>query len=387
VTTSGVRAAVSTLLAGSCLLAAVACASSGTTPAPATPARAVTSPLVTSMAAIGGGTWAVLEMGGSAADENNFWELFSRPATSAQWTLVTPPGVADNGGLVAAAPALGQQMGVAIRPSQGLTFSPTAETSDNGKTWGTGLIDAAVADVPDAIASYNGRMLALLSNGAIDQVDPPGTSWRRLAAPGAIGATAAGQSCEITGLTAVAFSTTTAPLAAASCAKPGIAGVFVLDGTTWQAAGPALTGALAGQQIQVLRLTGTPAGDIALLRAGTGSTASLLAAWTSDGTHWTVSSPFTVGTGTVTASGTGPGGTAWVLLTGGRAEAVNGPGTAWHTLPAPPRGTAALAAGPGGSFDALAVSDAKLTVFQLSPQGSWTQTQVINVPIQFGSSS
>ena len=34
-----------------------------------------------------------------------FWEVFVRPATSSTWRLVTPPGVADNGGLVAAADA------------------------------------------------------------------------------------------------------------------------------------------------------------------------------------------------------------------------------------------------------------------------------------------
>ncbi len=41
-------------------------------------------------------------MGGSAASHNNFWQLFVRPAGSAEWKLVTPPGVADNGGLVTA---------------------------------------------------------------------------------------------------------------------------------------------------------------------------------------------------------------------------------------------------------------------------------------------
>jgi hypothetical protein len=371
-------------LAGLALLAACSSGSS-----PAKPAGAVTSSLVTSLAAVGGSTWAVLPMGGSAAAEDSFWELFTRPAASTTWTLVTPPGVADNGGLVAATPALGQQMGVAIRPSQGLLFSPLAVTSDNGKTWGTGLLDAAVADVPDAIASDNGGMLALLNDGAIDQITVSGTPWRRLAAPGAIAATSAGQSCSITGLTAVTYSPSGAPLAAASCGQQGVAGIFAYSAGTWEAAGPAMTGKLASEQIQVLRLTGAPSGDIALLRAGTGSTATLLAAWTSDGAHWTVSSPFTVGTGTVSASGTGPGGTAWVLLTGDHAEAISGPGTSWHALPAPPPGTTALAVGPGGSFDALAVSGGgtTLTVFQLTSAGAWSKTQVITVPIQLGSSS
>ena len=38
-------------------------------------------------------------------------------------------------------------------------------------------------------------------------------------------------------------------------------------------------------------------------------------------------------------------------------------------------------------FDALAVSGSKLTVWRLSPgTTAWTTTQVINVPIEYGSS-
>ncbi len=373
-------AVLGALLAGTFLLAG--CGS----PAPAKPAGAVTSSLVTSLAATGGGTWAVLPMGGSAADEDNFWELFSRPAGSTNWVLVTPPGVADNGGLVAAAPAIGQQIGVAFRPSQGLTFSPLALTTDDGKTWGTGLLDAAVAAVPDAIAADDGKLLALLGDGAIEQAASSVAAWQRLAAPGAIAASAAGRSCQITGLTAVAYAPSGAPLAAAACARPGDAGIFADTAGTWHAAGPVITGSLASRQLQVLRLTGTSAGDVALLRAGSGSTASLLAAWTSDGTHWTVSSPLPAGAGEVVASGTGSDGSAWVLLAGDRAETVSGPGAAWSALPAPPRGTAALA-GSAGSFQALAVSGGTLTVFQLAGTGAWTKVQVINVPIQYGSSS
>jgi len=76
-----------------------------------------------------------------------------------------------------------------------------------------------------------------------------------------------------------------------------------------------------------------------------------------------------------------------VLLAGSRAETVPGPGAAWRRLPAPPRGTAALAALPGGAFDALAVSGGTLTVYQLTPGGVWSRAQVIRVPVQYGSSS
>jgi hypothetical protein len=75
------------------------------------------------------------------------------------------------------------------------------------------------------------------------------------------------------------------------------------------------------------------------------------------------------------------------LLPGGRPETVPGPGESWRALPPVPRGTAALAAGPGsGAFDALAVSGGTLTVYRLTPAGTWTRTQAIKVPIQYGSS-
>ena len=147
---------------------------------------------------------------------------------------------------------------------------------------------------------------------------------------------------------------------------------------------------------------------MALLQSGTGDgdrgPTSLLAAWTADGTHWTVSPPLPVHGAQVLSSGAGPGATAaWVLLAGGRAATIAGPGapgapgtpgppaatgTAWRSLPAPPHGTAVLAPGPGGALDALAVSGGSaLTVFRLTPAGAWQQTQVISVPVQLGSSS
>jgi hypothetical protein len=376
--------AMGAVLAGACLLAG--CAAAAGTPAQQPPAPAATFPMATSLATVGGQTWAVVAMGGSAAQQESFWELFTRSAASTRWQLVTPPGIADNGGLVAVAPAAGQRLDIAVRPNQGLTFSPLALTGDGGKTWGTGLVDASIAAVPDALAGGSGTMLALLADGTIDQAAVPGTSWTRLAGSGAIGASAAARGCQVTGLTAVALTASGTPLAAASCARPGVVGIFARTAGTWDAVGPSLTGPLAARQVQVLRLTATSAGNIALLQAGTGGSASLLAAWSSDGIHWTVSPALPAGSGQVRASGTGASGTVWLLLAGGRAETVSGPGTAWRVLPATPPGTAALAAGSGGTFDALAVSGAKLTVYRLSPDGAWREIQVLNVPIQYGSS-
>lgn len=88
-----------------------------------------------------------------------------------------------------------------------------------------------------------------------------------------------------------------------------------------------------------------------------------------------------------TAVGTGPAGSVWVLLTGGRAATIAGPGAPWRQLPAPPPATAALATGPGGTTEALAVAGTSLIVYQLTPAGTWNRAQAVTVPIQYGSSS
>jgi hypothetical protein len=183
---------------------------------------------------------------------------------------------------------------------------------------------------------------------------------------------------------AVSFGPDSVPMATGSCARRGVAGVFADTGGAWQAAGPVLPAEFGGDQVQVLglartMLANTGSGDAALLRAGT----DLVAAW-SDGARWTVSAP--VAAGGVRASGFGPGGSVWVLLGGGRAETIGGPGRSWAALPALPAGTATLAPGPGSGYDALAVSGSRLTVWQLTA-AAWTKVQVINVPILYGSSS
>ena len=315
---------------------------------------------------------------------NGFWQLFARPAGADRWSLVTPPGVADNGGLVAAGGAGGTSLLVGVRPSQHLAFSPLATSSDTGQSWTPGLLDAALADVPDALAvSASGRILALLHDGGIDQAPRAAAAtagqWSQLTTLGALAASAPGRSCGLAAVNAVSFGQNDTPIAAGSCLRRGVAGVFADSGGVWQATGPTLPAGFAEDQVQVLGLARTSGGDAALLLAGT----DLLAAWR-DGTRWTVSAPVPAAGG-IAASGFGPGGSVWVLLGGGRAEAVAGAGGSWRALPPVPAGTATLAPGTGGGYDALAVSGSKLTVWRLAA-AAWAKVQVINVPIEYGSS-
>ena len=169
------------------LTSLVAGCGSQTIPATTPSLRVQVAPLSTSLVTPQG-TWAVAVMGGSAADENNFWQLFVRPAGATRWSLATPEGVADNGGLVAASGADGTSLLVGFRPSQELAFSPLATSSDTGKKWTPGLLDADLADVPDAIAvARSGQTLALLGDGGIQAATSAAAAtagqWSRLTTP------------------------------------------------------------------------------------------------------------------------------------------------------------------------------------------------------------
>ena len=364
-------------------------------PAPAAPGPAAEAPpggapFLATSAVTAAGTWAVAVMGGPAAQEDNFWQLFVRPAGTSRWKLVTPPGTADNGGLVLA--GAGRSLITGFRPSQYLTYTPLTLTRNAGQAWSSaGPLDGALADVPDALAatSATGNLLALLTDGTADLAGPGYTSWTTLATQRSLAATAAGRRCGLQNLTAAAFAAPGTPMLAGTCSHPGTAGIFASTGGTWHAAGPPLPATLATQPVHVLRLTSTASGTVALLAAGTGPAATLLAAWSSDGgSHWVLSPPLRLNGAALSSASFGPGGTAAIVLNGSRGQTVAGPGAPWRALPALPPGTATLAAGTGGALQALAADRTTMTVWQLAPGSpAWAKAQSISVPVQFGSSS
>ena len=383
----GRRLAATAVLLPAVMLAA-GCAGAPATSAPATPA-APPSPALNTSLDTAAGTWAAVVMGGSAAQDNNFWQLFIRPAGSTRWKLVTPPGTADNGGLVLAGG--GQALVTGFRPSQDLTYSPLIQTSDGGQAWSSlNPLDAALASAPDALAVKpgSGEMLALLDRGPAEETAPGATTWSTLASPAALAATPAGRRCGLQALTAAAFTPAGLPVLAGTCTRPGTAGIFTPGNGTWQAAGPAIPAALAAQDVTVSRLTRTAQGMTTLLTTGTGSRASLLAAWSAGGSHWTVSPPLPLHGAALASASFGPGTIAAIITSANRGQITTGAGSAWLPLPPLPPGTATLAPGPGGTADALAVHGGTLIVWQYAPGGTaWAKIQVINVPIPYGSSS
>jgi hypothetical protein len=371
------------------VLLAAGCGSAPATPPPATQAAPPAPSLNTSLDTTAG-TWAAVVMGGSAAQDNAFWQLFIRPAGSARWRLVTPPGTADNGGLVLAGGS-GPALVTGFRPSQDLTFTPLIQTGNGGRAWSSlDPLDAALASAPDALAvnPAGGQLLALLAGGSVQAAAPGGTTWHTLASPKALAATPAGQRCGLTALTAATYTPAGIPVLAGTCARPGMPGIFAARNGTWQAAGPALPAALASQPVTVARLTRTGPGITALLTAGSGPGTSLLAAWSADGSHWTVSPPLALRGATLTSASFGPGGTTAIITTANHGQTITPGGSSWEPLPALPSGTATVAPGVGGTTDALAVHSGTLTVWQHAAGATtWTTIQVINVPIPYGSSS
>jgi len=203
------RARQVTLLLAGTVLAAGCGSAARQSGAPASPAQqpSLSTSLVTTT-----GTRAVAVLGGPAAQHNNFWQLFVRPPATGRWRLATPPGVASNGGLVVAGLGAGSVV-AGFRPSQDPSYSPLATTHDNGTAWTPGLLDAALADVPDALAAApgGGHLLALLASGDAELSSPGGTAWTRLATRRALAASAAGGRCGLGSLTAAAFSSSGFP--------------------------------------------------------------------------------------------------------------------------------------------------------------------------------
>lgn len=366
--------AASAALAGCGSSASSPSASAASSSPAAASAPAAANPLATSLSTAKD-SWAIVPMSADPV----FWEVFVRPAKSSTWQLVTPPGVADNGGLVAATDA-GSGLTVAVRPSQDLAFTPVASTADAGASWSTdGPISKGVAASPGALAVSGRQLAAVLDNGTVEASSDAGRSWRTLAKPGAIAASAAGQKCAALHVSSVAFGSVPAQvLAAGDCGTTGAFGLFAYSaGDGWQRVSLPVSGPL-------VRLgPGT-----ALVQATDG----LTALW-ADKAGWTASAALPVSSA-VTASGglagttaTSPGGT-WLLLAGGQTATIGGPGQQWLLLPPTPAHTTVLASGPGTSIDALAVSGSTLTVWQLDHGSTvWAKAQTIRVPIQLGSSS
>jgi hypothetical protein len=341
------------------------------------------------------GSWAILPMGHLGDPGNTFWELFFRPGGRTDWTLVTPPGVADNGGLSAAADPDGS-VAVVFAPNDLLTFSPFATTSDNGKTWSAGVIPFGTAPLPDVLTAPAGAIAQYSALGRSGLKIEAGTGaepeWSTLYTSNGLAASAAGRSCGAGSLTALAGSGV-GELVGSDCRTPGVVGIFAGAGTpgSLELVGPTLVP--SDGQFSVLRLSSQKSRVVALVDGRNGSVNDLYAL-SGDGqpSSWSVSRSFSFPAGgAVVSSGFGPDGSLVVetrsasgLLQG--AVTATGSGGSWTRLPQLPAGTEGVSVAADGTVDALSADLSELTVWQLTV-GRWIRSQVVIVPIQYGSSS
>jgi hypothetical protein len=385
------------LITVSALAAAALAACSGGGSATQTSASAAAPSLPTPLARSlqsAAGTWATVPMGHLDQPLNTFWQLFFRPAGGASWSnQVQATATATNGGLILADDHGGAVI-VGVRPTDLLTYSPLISTADGGRSWSTGLVSEGLLARPDSLAANSPSQALALANGrggAEVLASADGLSgWRTASTARALAATAAGRTCALAAITAVAYLAAD-PLVGASCARPGMIGVFVEHAGSWQLLAATAPSSLARARVEVLALQSADGGAQALLGVSAGGASDLVAAWYEHG-QWLSSRPLAVGASErVSSYGPATGSGIFALLTGAsgakRLAVASAPGAAWQQLTPPPAGTATIAFAGGSSVDALAVHDTVLTVWGLAPSAhTWTRRQTIDVPIEFGSS-
>ena len=217
------------------------------------------------------GTWAVIKMGHLDQFANTFWQLLVLHRGDTRWSLVTPPGFADNGGLVANS-VDGKSLVTGFQANQLDHFSPLAVTSDGGRSWAPGLLAQGLASVPDALAvSTSGEILALVGGGAPSVLTSSGdlSQWQPLVSEKSLATSAAGQTCAVTRMTAVGFAPGGQPIVGASCSKPGSVGLFEYTNGVWHSFAPRLPTSTSHATVQVVRLlslNGTVSAIVAVQR-------------------------------------------------------------------------------------------------------------------------
>ncbi len=334
------------------------------------------------------GVWSALPMGDLSQSVNTFWELVDSATGSAVWELATPPGVASNGGLVLSS-GTSATVVAGFEPSIDLRFSPLATSSDQGATWSPGVLPGGLAPVPDAIASSGeGRHLALSRAGGGSVMVNGGdlVQWIHLASIRDV--TGSDRSCGLDVLTAVSFAPNGDALVGGGCARGTDAGVFEREGGSWRPVGPPLPA--APRPVVVVRLQSDGSGTSALVSEGSGGSRRLVALRRArSSANWSVSAALPLGTSSLTSTAvTAAGGFVVTAArrSGGVSVSVVEPSEPdWSRLVDPPDGTSVVAAPAGGAFEALAPHGSKLHVYRLHA-GSWAPTQVLDVPIQYGSS-
>jgi len=318
-------------------------------------------------------------MGGAVRQGQNVWELLARPAHSGVWRLATPGDVASSSGLVAASAGTPAGLAAGFVANAEIGFSPLASTADSGAEWSPGQpVMRGLAHAPDALAiGPRGSLLVLTATRQVLLLHPgTGPSWHLQTDLGRLARTAAGRTCGLTAITAVAFSAGGAPLVAGDCSQAGVAGLFEQDRSTWRLASLRLPSG-AGV-VSALSLVTSGNRTTAVLRIGSSDSGRLVAARRSKTGQWISSAGMDIGAAGVQSAAVWPGGAAAVVLSGQRGAVQPGSNANWQQLGRLPARTATLATGPAGRLEALAPQNQRLQVWMRHGR-SWELAQTAAV--------
>ena len=352
-------------------------------------------------------TTVVFAMGKFDEPANTFYELFTHKDGDTAWKLATPPGVADNGGLVVGSGAAGS-LTAGFLPSADLTFSVLAHSVDGGAHWTPGDIPGTLAAVPDALATgVDGRVAAVLArpDQAVIESDPVTKMWQRVVLPNQLDR--ATSRCGVSAITAVAVTSANVPVVGAGCAHSSAVGLFVSKGpppsgavapptgAKWSLVGPVF-GGRTPSATSVVRLEAGLTGITGLAKGDVDGAVELMGLWgdtgATGGIGFTGSPALVLPSGwSLLSSGIGGGGGRGVTVLVGsgasrRVETTDGPGQPWVRLATAPTGTTAVAT-VGNVTDAFVPSGTSLTVWSTtSGATSWTRVGRQSVPLPYGSS-
>jgi hypothetical protein len=389
-----VGSSVRAVVLAAVLLAVAGIAGCGGSPRAVSRSPEPARPLAVPLAAGGtapGVSWATVRTGGPSVG-GRFWQLLTLDQATGKWRLATPPGVADNAGLAVTSASDGTLMAGFI-PSQLLTFSPLATSTDDGAHWAQGLLPAGLVPEPDSLAALPDGRLVAVTRTAVEESRAGGKNWATLVTLRTLAATQDGRRCGLTGLTGTTGRPDGSVLVSGTCSRPGRLGLFSNAGGSWRETDPGLLpGVREGGLDSVLGLISSAAGTSALFDVAVGRKQLLIPAvlsarattWTLFSANWSLYQSTTVAAGSLSAVSGSPGGIWVVNLAGGRGLATGyadrnrvGPhGATSFSVPGP---DATIVPSASGGFTALVPGLSTVTVWQRAASGGWQRTQVIDV--------
>jgi hypothetical protein len=340
-------------------------------------------PLATSLSN-GGATFVSVPMGHLSQPLNTFWQLFELTDPAGHWLLDTPPGIADNGGLVVAGESNGA-IDVGIRPSNLLHYTATIVENRKGAWSQSAVIPGTVLATADSIAGPAGAPDAAVSANGSEVLRASGSGWRAVADVRSLSS----DGCHVQAITSIATSADDSLVIGATCLGGTRAGIFTANTGNWRLSGPRLSDLASSHARLVLRLADEGTSTEALIESSTGNGTSVVSSLQPvPGGAWKTSNALSIPSGAnIVSVGPASGHSQFVVWSNGRLHAaISGPAR-WRMLPTLPSGTKTLAFPWVKRVDAMSVDGAKLTDWVLNPTGTaWIARQTINVPIEYGSS-